>query len=519
MSDPPAIKPDRGGATTIALLAAAAALALVPVLLDPIPPLADYPNHLARMHVIGAIGTDPDLARYYDIHWQIIPNLVMDVVVPPLARLMDIYHAGRLYAVVCLALVASGVCVLNRALFGRWSLVCVAALPFLYNRIFLLGYMNYWFGVGLALWASAAWIALRERPWPLRLLASTAFATVLFFSHLFAAGIYGMILLAFELSRLRARRAAPLGARLADFVATGVPFLPFIPLLLASPTLGLAGANQWSLPAKLEGLYFAIDTYSDPIDFALVAGVAAVLAWTAVRGELRMHPAGWVLIGLGAVVYLAMPNVLFDTYVADERLPAAFVLVAVPFMSWRGAGVISRPVVTLLLIALLAARVAEVATTWARLAHQSADVRASTRLIARGSRVLVGSSDQLADNEARDFALAHAACLAIIERSAFVANAFVFPGKQIMEARPAYRRIAELVDGDLPTIDQLKTAIATTAEPEGTGEYWRQWPRNFDYLYVMYTGADEANPFPDLLSEVYAGDHFRLYKIRKATPR
>jgi hypothetical protein len=519
MTEPPAGQPDRGAATTIALLAAATALALVPVLVDPLPPLADYPNHLARMHVIGAIGADPDLARYYDIHWRIIPNLVMDVVVPRLARIMDIYHAGHLYAVACLALVASGVCVLNRTLFGRWSVLCIAALPFLYNRIFLLGYMNYWFGVGLALWATAAWIALRDRPWPWRLLVSTAFATVLFFSHLFAAGIYGMTLLAFELWRLRQRRgAAPLGLRLADFAATGLPFLPFVPLLLASPTLGLAGANQWSLPAKLEGLYFAIDTYSDPIDFALVGIVAALLAWTALRGELRMHPAGWVLVGLGTIVYLAMPNILFDTYVADERLPAALVLVAMSFLSWQGAGRIARPAVALVLFLVLAVRVAEVGTTWIALAHETSDVRASTGLIARGSRVLVGSSDQLSDNEARDFALAHAACLAIIERSAFVANAFVFPGKQIMEARPAYRQIAELVDGDLPTIEQLAAASKTTAEPQGTGEYWRQWPRNFDYLYLMYTAQDEANPFPELLTEVYAGDRFKLYKIRKSAP-
>jgi len=518
MTDPPAAQPDRGAATTIALLAAATALALAPVLLDPIPPLADYPNHLARMHVIGAIGADPDLARYYDIHWRIIPNLVMDVVVPPLARIMDIYLAGRLYAATCLALVASGLCVLNRALFGRWSVLCIAALPFLYNRIFFLGYMNYWFGVGLALWATAAWIALRDRPWPWRLIVSTAFATALFFSHLFAAGIYGMILLAFELWRLAQRRAAPLGVRLVDFAATGLPFLPFIPLLLASPTLGLAGTNQWSLPAKLEGLYFAIDTYSDPIDFALVAILAALLAWTALRGELRMHPAGRVLIGLGTVVYLAMPNILFDTYVADERLPAAFLLVAMSFLSLRiGAGV-ARAAVTLLLFLLLAGRVAEVGTTWVALARQSSDVRASTRLIERGSRVLVGSSDQLSENEARDFALAHAACLAIIERSAFVANAFVFPGKQIMEARPAYRQIAELVDGDLPTIEQLAAASKTTAQPQGSGEYWRQWPRNFDYLYLMYTAPDEANPFPELLTQVYKGDRFKLYKIRKAEP-
>jgi len=501
------------------VLVLATLLALVPLLMVPVPPLADYPNHLARMHVIGTIGGDPDLARYYEIHWRVIPNLAMDLIVPPLARIMCIYDAGRIYAIACLLLVASGVFTLNRALFGRWSVLCIAALAFLYNHIFFLGSMNYWTGIGLALWATSAWVRLRDRAWPSRLAVSTLFATALFFTHLFAAGIYGMTLLAFEVHRLLRRREAPLAARLADFAATGLPFLPFVPLLLASPTLGLAGTNQWSLPAKIEGLYFAVSTYSDRVDFALVAAIAAVLAWTAYRRELDVHPAGWILIGIGTLVYLAMPNVLFDTYVADERLPAALLIIALSFFSLDAPRGIARPAVTALLVLLLAARVVEVGVNWVALARQTSDVRASTGLITqRGARVLVGTSDRISENEAFDFALAHAACLAIIERSAFVANAFVFPGKQIMEVRPAYRHIAELVDGDLPTVEQLAAASKTTAQPEGTGEYWRQWPKNFDYLYLMYTARDEANPFPDLLSLVYNGDRFKLYRIRKTGP-
>src|SRR5262249_50229692 len=125
----------------------------------------------------------------YEIHWQIIPNLAMDVVVPLLARLTDIYHAGQAYVVMSFVLTATGIFALNRVLFGRWSVFCIPALPFLYNRIFLVGGVNYWFGVGLAFWALAIWVLLRERPWPYRLLTSTGFALALFFSHLFALGI------------------------------------------------------------------------------------------------------------------------------------------------------------------------------------------------------------------------------------------------------------------------------------------------------------------------------------------
>jgi hypothetical protein len=499
------------------VLGLAIALALAPVIIFPLPPLADYPNHLARMHVIATIGSDPDLSRYYHIQWQIIPNLVMDMVVPLLARVTDIYHAGQVYTVICLALLATGMVALNRALFGRWSLSSVAALPFLYNYIFFLGYMNYWFGVGLALWAMTAWVLLRERPWPWRIMASTLFAVALFFSHLVAAGIYGMTLLAFELWRLRQRRDIPLGVRLADFVATGLPFLPILALLVASPTWGLAGTNQWSLSTKREGLYDIVSTYSNVVDFALAAAVVGLLIWAAVRRELRIHPVGWIVLGLGAAVYLAMPNIMFDTYAADVRLPIAILFVATAFASLDVASAFARRAVVLVLLVLLALRVIEVVVTWSELSRQLADVRASTRLIdQRGSRVLIGDAGHASQNEALDFALAHAGCLAIIERSAFVANAFVFPGKQIMGVRPDYRRMAELVDGDLPDIEQL-AAASTVAAPSGAdAPYWQHWQDNFDYLYLMYTDAAEANPLPEFLTLVYGGKRFQLYKIRKA---
>ena len=62
-------------------------VAAIPLITQPLPPLEDYVNHLARMQVIATIGLDRNLARFYEIQWQILPNLMMDLVVPPLAKL------------------------------------------------------------------------------------------------------------------------------------------------------------------------------------------------------------------------------------------------------------------------------------------------------------------------------------------------------------------------------------------------------------------------------------------------
>src|SRR5271169_2919293 len=73
------------------LFAAFTLLISIPIWTHPLPPLSDYVNHLARMHVIATLATNPQLAHFYEIDWQVIPNLTIDLIVPRLARFMNVY--------------------------------------------------------------------------------------------------------------------------------------------------------------------------------------------------------------------------------------------------------------------------------------------------------------------------------------------------------------------------------------------------------------------------------------------
>jgi hypothetical protein len=42
-------------------------------------------------------------------------------------------------------------------------------------------------------------------------------------------------------------------------VTTGLPFLPVLPLLLASPTWQLSGENYWEPLGKLGGLMYIVE--------------------------------------------------------------------------------------------------------------------------------------------------------------------------------------------------------------------------------------------------------------------
>ena len=111
------------GAQIAVMFAALTLVASIPIITHPLPPLSDYVNHLARMHVIASISHDADLSRFYQIDWQIIPNLMMDLVVPRLTAFMTVYHAGQVFTVVTFVLTGSGTLALNRALFGSWSVL------------------------------------------------------------------------------------------------------------------------------------------------------------------------------------------------------------------------------------------------------------------------------------------------------------------------------------------------------------------------------------------------------------
>ena len=151
-------------------------ISAIPLLTHPLPPLEDYANHVSRMQVIADHGQNANLSKYYEIDWEILPNLMMDLVVPQIARWVNVYLASQIFTVSIFMLIMSGTFALNRALFKRWSMLPLIAFPLLYNYMFLIGVMNYFFGIGLALWGLAGWIHLRNRAWPMRYAVSALVA-------------------------------------------------------------------------------------------------------------------------------------------------------------------------------------------------------------------------------------------------------------------------------------------------------------------------------------------------------
>ena len=82
-----------------------------------VPPLLDYPNHLARAVVLAADGNDPVLARMYAARWGIIPNLATDLLLPPLLQVLPVHVAGRIVVALVMLLPVIGIVAYSRAIF------------------------------------------------------------------------------------------------------------------------------------------------------------------------------------------------------------------------------------------------------------------------------------------------------------------------------------------------------------------------------------------------------------------
>src|SRR5262249_9400204 len=149
---------------------------------------------------------------------------------------------------------------------------------------------------------------------------------------------------------------------------------------------------------------------------------------------------------------------------------------------------------------------------WRELSRGTASFRDSVRHIERGSKVLVAYADPDNGDNARDLWLMHAACLAIIERSALVTTAFAVLGKQVMHVRRDYRDRVDTEDGTPPSIRQLLSHTEPT-DWDDDPPYWSRWPTDYDYLYILFTDRDYANPDPVRLTPVFAANRFVLYQI------
>ncbi|MGE3933782.1 MAG: hypothetical protein AB7F67_11025 [Rhodospirillaceae bacterium] len=504
------------GRIVLAAAVAMVAVAAWPVLATEFLPLLDYPNHLARMHVLLAYDDTPALHEFYEITWGALPNLAMEMVVLPLAHLMPLAAAGKTFVVLCLAVQVAGVLAIHRALHGYWSPWPLAVVPILYNDTFLFGFVNYLFGFGLALLAFAGWIALAGRGLALRLAAGTLAGTLVWFCHLTAFGVYAILVCAYEASRSIARWRA--GGPLVGagwLAALGQFAVPAI-LMFGFATTGEGGTTDWSFVTDkwhyfqkidlVADVFRTYDGWTDKATMILYAG-AVGLGFALRRLAFARH--GFLtVLGVGAAFALAPKKVLTGAFL-DDRLAMTAVFVAVAAIDWRGVGRRWQYAAASVLAVVLVVRVVAVEATWRTWDRQFAAYVRAIDALPEGAR-LTAALGYCCDTWARRRPpLVHLPNYVITDRNGFFPLFFAIPGQQPVTVRPPYAARAKEVENEI-SLRGMDHALGPNKGARNP--FLPEYLDGFDYVLAIRLDQFGAPPPPDL-EAVVTGDNFGLYRI------
>ncbi len=490
----------------------------LPYLTAHVPAFGDTLNHLARMHILAAIGHAPELQRYYEVHWSPIPYLAMDVLIPPLLRVLPIYVVGKLFVVVCVLMPAVATIVLHRVVHGRSSLVPAAAFLLCGNYLLALGFLNYLFTAGLAVLLFAAWLACAG--WP-RWRRAALFAgplLLLYFGHAYGALAYCLCVAGTDAARAWRTARTNWRAALLDVAAAAAQA---IPAMLFAATLDLGQGYVGALNTQYGNWAVKLLAFASPVllllDFTHVASallaLMLLLAW---HRHVHVSPGVWpacLAVGLGA---LAMPHVLASTWGMDYRLPLVFAMVTIGGLSVRLPRALRGPMLAAF-VCLLAWRSAD---TWTALRAIDAEIEQTRALLSqlpRGARLLVVDAQPLSTGRERITSSTawHMPLTAVIDRDAFVP--YLFNGLTTIRIRPAYR-LSSTPNGLPITPDQWRQGATGRDDGRehgnglGAREYYLGWPEKFDDVLVIKHGGDPG-PVPPGLRVMSATPGMVLYSV------
>jgi hypothetical protein len=494
---------------------------IIPIWMVTSAPLQDYPAHMARMHIMMVSGSDSILNQIYNVEWELIPNLAMDLMVPVMARGMPLLFAGNVFISVIVIMWVVGPLALHHALFGRVSYWPLIASFFAYNQCLLFGFLNFNFASGLLFFVLAAWIWCQDKSTAFRVALFSILATILFFCHFIAFAIYGMAVASYEAARLHEdggfRRLRLLLKGLcivsAQFVVPAVIFLFFSPTSHELvPTAGFYWGDIESRLAAVRSIIWFENGVFDYLAFAFTVGV---FLYALLRGSLGFNRPFLASLAVLTVAALLTPQGLDGPGLRHIRIPPVLAALFFAGTRWKGERASSiGPVIVALGLAVFLSRTVSTAIRWQVLDGQIAEFRAATAKVREGASLFLVTAGPTghAFLHAGGAALLHMADYATIDRSAFVPTVFADPGVQpirmVEKYRENYRR-AQPKEARWELLPALALEEATSP-PTLAG-----WQKKYDYVVVVNIwGLDLQST--DCLVRLHSGSFFTIFEVRRS---
>ncbi len=368
-------------------------LALLPLASTPVLPMIDFYNHVMRFVLLTNLASDPVLAANYQANLQLLPNVGLDVIAVALQAVMPAAWLPHMLAGLVLVTLYAGTLLLSRALTGATSwLTALLVVPLLYSWIFNWGFVNFLFGLGLAIAAAGLWVRLRQRPLA-RMLVAMPMAVLIFFAHGVAFALYGLLIGALEIGHWwQSARRAPGALVLPMLLCAAQAVMPAI-LFSLSPTVAADGGftnadesinrllDNGALIDRLQALaLYRLETIvrvaegpGYAVDALWLLLVLAVLAGLWRARLISVAPVAWPALALAVLLVLICPPTLFGIGFVSDRMPLFFALLLVASLRPAPALVPLHPAM-IGLAALVAVRLLSLGVQWQSLASDLADL-------------------------------------------------------------------------------------------------------------------------------------------------
>jgi len=285
----------------------------------------DYPNHLARIHILHQYGDNESYQATYSRDLSILPNQAMDLIVPALMDVVSIEYASKIFLSLVVGAINFGFHCLGLAVNGRPHWNALAATFFTYNFAFAYGFVNYLFGLGAYLITFSVWLWSCSRWTFWRIVSVSALAMICYVSHLSAFVFLGVSITFFIGCNVSKSGKFPQFHQLLGLIPL---LLPVSVHILHGAILHDKGGMTWWHPLvskKLVGLAYPFLTYDLVVDLSLgLVFIFLVSLATKRKGPRLVCPELFLLGVVFLILYVLSPMSGVQTSYIDRRflLPA-----------------------------------------------------------------------------------------------------------------------------------------------------------------------------------------------------
>ena len=297
------------------IVALAFVLAAAPILLVHLPPVLDFPNHLARIWLAAGGAELPPLSSIYEIDWaNTSTNMAVDLVASWLATVLPLAVVSKILLILMFLGPPLGGCLLHRAVFGAFHPWQLSFLALAWTTTAIAGFMSYQIGLAASLLCAAhvqtrlAAARTHELADARPVLGGSAADPPIRSDFLPCPGI-----------RLAIGPRVSFPPAAADLLRTGrqlvmpvaAAAVPMLLLLLLAPHPPGAEVTDtlapvWRRPRLVTAALTVLSpilTYDIVMDLLMAAPMGIAFLWALRAGALKVH-AGLLIVG-GALLVLA----------------------------------------------------------------------------------------------------------------------------------------------------------------------------------------------------------------------